>query len=80
MGAKGNKLDGLVETVRTIGTEDNGVVTLFSTSCTVKENNQKIAFDGTTVVTTNSHFSDIFFYCTVFFREATKSSLKTKFI
>ena len=56
MGTKGNKLDGVVKAVRTIGTEDNGIVTLLSASCAVKENNQEIAFDGTTVETTKVSF------------------------
>jgi hypothetical protein len=56
VGTKDNKLDSVVKAVRTICTENNGIIPLLSASCAVKENNQKIAFDGTTVETTKVSF------------------------
>jgi len=56
VGTKGNKLDGIVEAVGAIGTEDDGIVPLFSASCAIKENYQEIAFDGATVETTKVSF------------------------
>jgi hypothetical protein len=56
MGTKGNKLDGVVKAVRTIGAENDGIVPLLSAGCAVKENNQKITFDGATVETTKVSF------------------------
>lgn len=56
MRTKGNKLDGVVKAVRTVCTEDNGIVSLLSAGCAVKENNQEIAFDAATVETTKISF------------------------
>ncbi len=53
---KSNKLDGVVRAVRAICAEDNGIVSLLSAGCAVKENNQKIAFDGATVETAKVSF------------------------
>jgi len=56
MGTKGNKLDGIVEAVRAIGTEHKSIVPPLSTDCAVKENNQKIASDGAAIETTKIPF------------------------
>ena len=56
MRTKANKLDGVVKAVRTICTEDNSIVSPLSANRAVKENNQEIAFDGTTVETTKASF------------------------
>jgi hypothetical protein len=51
-----NKLDGVVRTLSTIRTEGNGIVSLLSARYAVKEDNQKIAFDGATIETTKVAF------------------------
>jgi hypothetical protein len=56
VGTKGDEFDGVITAVRTICAEDNGIVPLLSARCAVKENNKKIAFDGTTVKTTKVPF------------------------